>query len=253
MRTSSRCPFLLRLSALVTWNNLVHVVCLLLAIIFLVGAGAHIRSNGDAKERFSTETLVWFLAAATMLLLPRIKSFSFGGYSAEFHDLKEEVKQARELAMAANDIGRKIPENPLNPDKPLKTPDKMLDDATIKPDTDKEKNDPWKGKFGGLSKANGRHLSASVEPVTGEKDWFIVRLLVEPTLTGKALDTPVYFYIHSDFPRSRLVVLPQHSRAELRLRAWGAFTVGVLTDDGATRLELDLAENKEFPALFRSR
>jgi len=253
MRTSSRCPFLIRLSALLTWNTLFHVSCLLLAIVFLLGAGARIRGEDTAKDQFSSETLVWFLAAATMLLLPRIKSFSFGGYSAEFHDLKQEVKQARDLAMAANDIGRKVPENPLDPSKPFKTPEKMLEMAGIEPDTDKKRNDPWKNKFGGQFKANGRHLSATVEPITGEKDWFLVRLLVEPTLTGKALDAPVYFYVHSDFPRSRLVVLPQYSRAELRLRAWGAFTVGVLADNGETRLELDLAENREFPALFRSR
>jgi hypothetical protein len=236
-----------------TWNALFRVICVALAIVFLLVARERMIGVGSVKEKYSTDTLVWFLAAATMILLPRIKSFSFGGYSAEFHELKEEVKQARELAMAANDMGQGIPENPLNPETPLKTPEDMLTDAGIHPDTDPIKNDPWQGRFAGQAKSNGRHLSAKVEEIAGEKDWFLVRLLVQATLYGKSLDAPVYFYLHSSFPKSRLVVMPQQSRAEIRLRAWGAFTVGVLTDDGATRLELDLAADPAFPPLFRSR
>jgi hypothetical protein len=236
-----------------TWNALFRFICVALAVVFLLVARERMIGAGNAKDKYSTDTLVWFLAAATMILLPRIKSFSFGGYAAEFHELKEEVKQARELAMAANDMGQGIPENPLNPETPMKTPDDMLTAAGIHPDTDPIKNDPWKGRFDGLAKFNGRHLSAKVEAIAGGKDWFLVRLLVQPTLTGKSLDAPVYFYLHSSFPKSRLVVIPQQSRAEIRLRAWGAFTVGVLTDDGATRLELDLAADPAFPPLFRSR
>ena len=41
--------------------------------------------------------------------------------------------------------------------------------------------------------------------------------------------------------------------ARLTVSAWGAFTVGVLMDDGSTELELDLSQVPSAPALFRSR
>jgi hypothetical protein len=39
----------------------------------------------------------------------------------------------------------------------------------------------------------------------------------------------------------------------LKLTAWGAFTVGVLADEGRTKLELDLSELEDAPEDFRSR
>jgi len=40
---------------------------------------------------------------------------------------------------------------------------------------------------------------------------------------------------------------------KLRLKAWGAFTVGVLADEGQTQLEYDLELDTDFPRQFRSR
>jgi hypothetical protein len=245
--------FMMRIWRVLTWNRLLHSICLILCIVFLLGAGARIWADKNPKEQFSSDTLLWLFAAATMLLLPRIKSFALGNYKAEFHELKHEIKQARELAIAANDIGGTALQSSSNRSQLFKTAAEMLDDAGIVADLDKTKNDPWKNKFGGKLKANGRHVYATVEPVIGDKNWFLVRLVVEPTLGGEALDLPVYFYIHSDFPQNQLRVMPHHSRAELVIRAWGAFTVGVLTDNGDTRLELDLAENNTYPSLFRER
>ena len=40
---------------------------------------------------------------------------------------------------------------------------------------------------------------------------------------------------------------------EEEILSYGAFTVGVITDNGKTMLELDLAEDKSFPKEFRER
>lgn len=250
--------FFLKASGLISWDFIIKGISVILSMSMLAVAGARIQKVEPADAKFSNDTLAWFLAAAVVLLLPRLKSLSFGGNKAEFVEIEAKLSQARELAVAAGDMNRDVStllENSETPTKGWPTPNEMLSKVGITRDRNQENEDPWKSKFGMESKNNGRHLAAKVEPIIGEDDWFLVKLTVEPTLTGKPLDhtKPVYFYLHPSFPKSELVTLPAMGRAEIRLRAWGAFTVGVLADDGATRLELDLADNKEFPTLFRSR
>jgi hypothetical protein len=114
-------------------------------------------------------------------------------------------------------------------------------------------DDPQKGRFGGESESNGRALSAFVneEPVGMFYDF---KLVVRTSDNKKPL-RDVIFYLHDSFSPAVIRVAPNEAgEAVLESSAYGAFTVGVVTDGGETLLELDMADPKyNFPADFRSR
>lgn len=115
-------------------------------------------------------------------------------------------------------------------------------------------NDPNKGKFGRQAERNGRRLSAKVQALNeGVSEFFRVTLEVRSTDPSRPLQKPVSFSLHPTFARPRETVTPCGGVATLELIVWGSFTVGVVTDDGATSLELDLAELPGVPDYFRDR
>jgi len=222
-----------------------------ISVVLILGGLTRILALRDLDERLSPDTLLWFAAAAIVLVVPRIRSIGWGDARADFEKLEDEVQQARELSVAAENLFRSQAAI-ASLDAEI-SPEKMLASHGITPNNDPKLDDPWKGKFGGKSSMNRRSISASVNQIIHDPDWFLVHLTVTGHPGGDPLTTPVYFFLHDTFPVDRMVIQPENGRAELRLRAWGAFTVGAITDGGKTLLELDLAENKEFPALFRSR
>lgn len=119
----------------------------------------------------------------------------------------------------------------------------------------KSANDPWKGVFGGKSLDNvrGRVLEAEVEPLRASPGWFSVTLKVSTLPGARPLEGDVIFFLHDTFPNPKPVVKAAHDTAVLRVKAWGAFTTGVLADGGETRLELDLADLEKAPMEFRTR
>ena len=115
-------------------------------------------------------------------------------------------------------------------------------------------NDPNKGKFGRQAERNGRRLSAKVQALNeGVSEFFRVTLEVRSTDPSRPLQKSVSFSLHPTFARPRETVTPCSGVATLELIVWGSFTVGVVTDDGATSLELDLAELPGVPDYFRDR
>ena len=117
-------------------------------------------------------------------------------------------------------------------------------------------DDPWLGRFGGLSQANGVQLLATVSPLQGSDQFFELNLEVKALSPERATEltgsTALYF-LHPTFGnRPRPVTFGSDGRAPLQLYAYGAFTVGVLLQDGTT-LELNLATIPNAPDLFRSR
>jgi hypothetical protein len=65
--------------------------------------------------------------------------------------------------------------------------------------------------------------------------------------------TTAVFFLHPTFGKAvRSVAFGIDGRAPLQLFAYGAFTVGVLLQDGTT-LELNLATLPGVPDIFRSR
>jgi hypothetical protein len=112
--------------------------------------------------------------------------------------------------------------------------------------------DPNKGKFGGKSEANGWKLSASIRPKLGpDVPVCDVRLTVG---SDPPTNADVTFYLHPSFNVRERTVHTVNGVAELKIVAWGAFTVGVKVqepDKEPTFLELDLAEVPGAPPAFR--
>jgi hypothetical protein len=116
------------------------------------------------------------------------------------------------------------------------------------------KDDPQKNRFGGNHEANGRRLVADVTPLSdGEGEVFKVLLRVVSTDDKNPLTSPVKFFLHDTFQPDTICVVPKQRVAQLDLRAIGAFTVGAITDDGKTSLELDLEFLESAPEKFRKR
>lgn len=106
--------------------------------------------------------------------------------------------------------------------------------------------DPNKGAFGGKPEANSRRLSATITPIenAASSQICIVVLTVESTdPQNKPLRGSVTFSLHPTFaPPERPVLVDQNGVATLQFDSAGRFTVGAVADNGATRLELDLAD-----------
>jgi len=116
-------------------------------------------------------------------------------------------------------------------------------------------NDPWKGVFGGQNISNDRQLQAEVKPIPGSAGLFAIRLKVSSLhAQTNQLKGAVQFFLHPTFTNDKPVVtVGPNGTAELNTKAWGAFTVGALADDGQTKLELDLSQLSTAPPEFRSR
>lgn len=103
-------------------------------------------------------------------------------------------------------------------------------------------NDPQKNQWGGKPEVNGRRLSAVVESST-MKGFYKVTIVVESIDITRPLIGEVKFYLHDTFFNPEPVEKVKNGKAILKLHGvWGSFTVGAVADDGATKLELDLAE-----------
>jgi hypothetical protein len=119
-------------------------------------------------------------------------------------------------------------------------------------------DDPQKGRFGGRPEVNGRKLSAEVKASVFPK-FYNVKLIVESTdLTNNPLNSDVIFYIHDSFNPSIFTYTKDEFSADGKaveddILSYGAFTVGAITDNGKTLLELDLGKDNSFPEDFRDR
>jgi hypothetical protein len=116
-------------------------------------------------------------------------------------------------------------------------------------------DDPWKGLFGGASTNNDRQMQAEVNPISGSSGLYAIRLTVKSSHPEtNPLKGAVQFFLHPTFRDAKPVItVGQNGIAELNLKAWGAFTVGAIADDGQTKLEVDLSQIETAPEEFRSR
>jgi hypothetical protein len=119
---------------------------------------------------------------------------------------------------------------------------------TFTPSSDVDPEDPQKGKWGGKAKANGREVRASVREI--EADWFETILTVRSTSPRRPLQGTVIFHLHPTMVPSTRSTAVRNGIARLKFESYGAFTVGVEADRGATRLELDLATLGGAPLMF---
>lgn len=233
------------------------------------------------KFGYSQSVTYFMLAIGAFLvtvLLPKIQSITFAGASIVLQALEKKVDALGEQNNGLQEklVNGAIGGNPLFPpvaahhadalkggqdqqenadwkNLPLQEPESKL---YSKKRTNKIRNvwkdDPQKGKWGGFSDANGRHLSAIVGK-TDDRNIFKVQLTVVGE-KDKPLTGLVKFHLHPTFKDPTPVITASNNRAELKLsRVWGAFTVGVETDGGRTKLELDLATLADAPEIFKSR
>jgi hypothetical protein len=109
--------------------------------------------------------------------------------------------------------------------------------------------DPLKGMWGGKSKANGREVTAEVSEL--EPDWFETTITVRATDRRRPLSGDVIFHLHPTIIPAVRSARAKGGSASIKVESYGAYTVGVEADKGKTRLELDLAEIKDAPLIFR--
>lgn len=103
------------------------------------------------------------------------------------------------------------------------------------------KNDPQKNQWGGDPKRNERVITASVEKL--QKYWYRINVEVKSTNPNNILKGPVFLFVHDSFNyKDNRIIIQTDSDGVAReeLRAYGAFTIGAVCDNGDTWLELDL-------------
>jgi hypothetical protein len=110
-------------------------------------------------------------------------------------------------------------------------------------------SDPQKGQWGGLSSAGRWTVSATVREI--DTNWYEIVLTVRGKTSAHRLTGDVEFHLRHTFSNSIRTVRASDGKAILPLKAYGAFTVGVLVLKDYTTLELDLAELKTAPKAFR--
>ncbi len=146
---------------------------------------------------------------------------------SEFTGYKKEMKELP--ADALESVGRR---------KPVR---KQLESAAPVNIQEFVPEDPQKNQWGKLSERNYRKLTGSVEQMPGNAEIYKVKLQVFSTNPMYPLTGTVWFHLHPTFADPNQEVKVADGKAELFLLSWGSFTVGVETDGGNTRLELDLA------------
>jgi hypothetical protein len=221
------------------------------------------RYFGELVEaRINELTLTYFAVAGALLLLRNVKSLSFGDYKLELQEIQakadEALEEARTASSAAHYLGGTSPAKPAaaKSRSRAKSPAAAPEDGDARwlRDPGGVEEDPWKGSFGGASESNRRRLTAKVEAVKGDSDWYRVTLCVESTEPASypLLDKEyVRFFLLDSFAENRPYVPVRNGQATLRFHSYGAFTVGALADHGETALELDLAQIPSVPKRFR--
>jgi hypothetical protein len=169
------------------------------------------------------------------------------------------------------DLAEQSPERPATADQELvaildRGLERLAADSTARAQLETIKNelpqaptdpdDPWRGKFGGTSSANGTVLEARIEESPNDPNFFMVNLNVridDEARKDDLLGTKVIYFLHPTFPNQpRISAFGEDGRAPLELYAYGAFTVGAFLEDG-TKLELNLATIEGAPVRFRSK
>lgn len=103
-------------------------------------------------------------------------------------------------------------------------------------------SDPQKGQWGGDRANKTRKITVGeITPLKRDRNFFRIPLSLESTdPVNDPVKGNVTFYLHPTFRSDVRVVEAAGGVATLELVAYGAFTVGVKTDDG-NKLEIDLS------------
>ncbi len=216
-------------------------------------------SNVNNLQRLITEKegcppLKNYLIFAAYCLLAASAGYKFIETIISKVITKEEVKKLAEENKKLDDALSKREKNGQLEQAATKDAIKTLAPTLILPPVT-NRFDQQKGRFGGLHKRNGRKLSADVKE-SSLPGYFDLTITVESTDPTNPLNSEVLIYLHQSFNPDFHIYQPNDfvdGKAIDRFKSYGAFTVGVVADNGQTMLELDLSEQKQFPKEFRER
>lgn len=245
-------------------DSVVKQGLLVLALLAFIGAGFRVfGSQEDILKRLDEKTLLYISVSAILLRFREVTTFKFGDNEVEFEkrlaavktELKEDLDKStqnieKELnrSKVATEVAIDEAKYTCGRGSELPEQEHLLFEEII--ESGNRKDDPWKGQFGGESQNKSLKLIASVTSAGDSCEYFYVKLRVQSTnQSNYQLAGKVKFYLHPTFKKSQVIVPVINGIAEINLRAWGAFTVGVITED-RIKLELDLAELKD-PTLSR--
>lgn len=167
--------------------------------------------------------------------------------NSQINQIEEEKKVVQELVR-----------NDQNPGELARTEIKLASAApnlpTLPPIT--HPDDPQKDRFGGSPRNGHKTLKANVKP-SSIPDFYNVEIWVESDDPEKYPLSDVIFYIHDSFSPSVYTIKPDEfvdgKAYDNEILSYGAFTIGAITDNGETMLELDLSKDERFPKQFRER
>jgi hypothetical protein len=199
----------------------------------------------DAQRIPSVSTALIQIAApvlaAAAKVVPRLQSMAPGSFKQSWGDA---LVGLRDLGATASSLWRGTTSHQ---DRPLShTP---LDPPSLeRPIT--VADDPHKGRFGATDCAGGFKLTA--EFTDGENAKLVGIILSVSGGSGfESYDDVAEFFLHPTFRPDRLRAAFHGRTAEVRIAAWGGFTVGVWLPKQGIELELDLAKVPGAPRVVR--
>ncbi|MBK9962831.1 MAG: hypothetical protein IPP06_16360 [Saprospiraceae bacterium] len=236
------------ITALLNWQATILIIIFMVRKhLGLVFSGVHGLLNRTTKVVVDGKTVTVEAEAAKVI---EKQNQAIEQQQKEKHDLKKELNDYTQGAVQA--LPKKVISDYLERLEPvLKTMgmEAMLDNNIGS--TVQYSDDPEKGKWGNLSINNDKRITASVVAMENNPKLFKVTLYVTSINSSKPLNGKVTFHLHPTFLNYIRTIEAENGVAQLHLIAYGAFTVGVLTEDG-TKLEMDLSEDKSFPEVFRN-
>ncbi|REG90836.1 pYEATS domain-containing protein [Flavobacterium aquicola] len=192
------------------------------------------------KKIIQTQSLVQEKEQLTKSLMTKVNETSMS--NTNFETVVQKIITSDEIKKGKENIKSDI--------------DKMIDEAKIKLHKGLVLNheDPQKGQWQSKAVNNERELKAAVTEET--KGLYQIKLQVistDPKNNPLKDGEYILFALHNTFgnPPFKLVKIDKQS-AELNFYSYGSFTVGAFADNGATELELDLAELPEVSTYFKT-
>ena len=225
-------------------NRVLRVVVTVAALGFAV-------IHHVTQFQFDTPTVILLVVAALPWLQPLFKTIELLGVKIELQDLHDKVQEANKKLELLEDNSTLPGRNPDAPRQAFNAAPRLPSiapdvghtaDGPLEEGADVWDEDPNSGKFGGSPESNGRLLEATITPAINARSAACeVVLTVRSTDSARPLTGAVTFVLHPTFGRwKKYDVDVKRGIAQDTITSWGVFTVGAVTDDGETSLELDL-------------
>lgn len=255
---------------------IVAVACLVLAACDAIW-GLPIARWRDLESGGSHAPLL-LVTAAAIAILPRIRRLKFGDLEVEamresVESLKSDVRflandrsessavggleeliQAKLLLKAGTElpIQRPPPRVPATGQERLPPLSEERERYLLDHAAEGWDSDPNKDRFGGKAASNGREVLVRAVPVAGPQSSICkIRIQVRSQTGSPKLTGSVRLYLHPTFGEHAVQDLEVDASgcASDEITAAGAFVIGVIADEGETRLEYDL---KQAPGATRA-